>query len=52
MSDASVAFLATVPLFEGIPEAELAELARVLRRRDVPAGEILWREGDEAAGCS
>ena len=45
-----VAFLATVPLLEGIREAELAELARVLRRRDVPAGEILWREGDEASG--
>ena len=50
MSDGTVAFLATVPLLEGIPEPELAELARVLRRRDVPAGEILWREGDEAAG--
>ena len=50
MSDGTVAFLATVPLLEGIPEPELAELAGVLRRRDVPAGEILWREGDEAAG--
>ena len=49
MSDGTVAFLATVPLLEGIPEPELAELAGVLRRRDVPAGEILWREGDEAA---
>ena len=48
MSD-TLAFLSSVPLFEGIPEAELAELAQVLRRRDVPAGEILWREGDEAA---
>ena len=44
----TVAFLSTVPLLEGIPEAELEELAGVLRRRDVPAGEILWREGDEA----
>jgi CRP-like cAMP-binding protein len=43
----TVAFLATVPLLEGIPEAELAELARVLRRRDAAAGEILWRQGDE-----
>jgi CRP-like cAMP-binding protein len=49
MSDAeTVGFLSSVPLLEGIPEPELAELARVLRRRDVPAGEILWREGDEA----
>lgn len=40
-------FLSTVPLFEGFEEAELEELARVMRRREVPAGEILWREGDE-----
>jgi CRP-like cAMP-binding protein len=43
------AFLATVPLLEGLPEPELAELARVMRRRDLPAGEVLWREGDEAS---
>jgi CRP-like cAMP-binding protein len=43
----AVAFLATVPLLDGIPEEELAELARILRPRDVPTGEILWREGDE-----
>jgi CRP-like cAMP-binding protein len=47
MSD-TLAFLSSVPVFEGIPEAELAELAAVVRRRDAPAGEILWREGDEA----
>jgi CRP-like cAMP-binding protein len=41
-------FLATVPLLEGIPDAELAELARLLRRREVPPGEVLWREGDDA----
>ena len=50
MSD-TVAFLSSVPLFEGIPEAELAELAQVLGRREVPAGEILWRQGDEARAC-
>jgi CRP-like cAMP-binding protein len=46
MSD--VAFLSTIALLEGIPEAELIELSAVLRRRKVPAGEVLWREGDEA----
>ena len=46
----AVAFLATIPLLDGIPEAELAELARVLRRRDLPVGEVLWREGDDAVG--
>ena len=31
-----------------MPEAELAELARVTRRRELPAGEVLWHQGDEA----
>jgi CRP-like cAMP-binding protein len=43
-----VGFLAGVPLLEGIPEPELADLAALLRRRDLPAGEVLWRQGDEA----
>ena len=48
MSDReTVDFLATVPLFEGRAEADLVELARVMRRRTVPEGEILWRQGDE-----
>jgi CRP-like cAMP-binding protein len=46
----AVAFLATVPLLDGTPEPELAELARVMRRRDAPVGDVLWREGDEAVG--
>ena len=49
MSDReTVDFLATVPLLEGRDEADLAELARVVRRRTVREGEILWRQGDEA----
>jgi len=42
-------FLTGVPLLDGIPQAELADLARVLRRRRLPPGEVLWREGDEAS---
>lgn len=42
------AFLATVPLFHAIPEPELEELAGIMRRRDVPAGAILWRQGEAA----
>ena len=34
----------------GIPEPELADLAELLRRRDVAAGEVLWRQGDERVG--
>jgi CRP-like cAMP-binding protein len=45
-----VGFLATVPLLDGMPEAELHELAGLLRRRNVPAGAVLWREGDAAHG--
>jgi CRP-like cAMP-binding protein len=46
MSD--VEFLATVPLLQGVPEADLVELSRLLRRREEPPGSVLWREGDEA----
>src|SRR5947209_18373146 len=46
---AALAFLATVPLLDGMSEAELAELAYILRHRQLPAGEVLWNEGDNAA---
>src|SRR4051794_9450650 len=42
------AFLASVPILEGMAEADLRELSAVLRRRELPAGGFLWREGDEA----
>jgi len=49
MSDrGTVDFLAGVPLLEGREEADLAELARVMRRRTVQQGELLWRQGDDA----
>jgi CRP/FNR family transcriptional regulator, cyclic AMP receptor protein len=49
MSDReTVDFLATVPLFEGRERADLVELARVMRRRTVREGEVLWRQGDDA----
>jgi CRP-like cAMP-binding protein len=44
----TVEFLATVPLLEGRGEVELLELARVLRRRSVPQGHVLWGQGDLA----
>jgi CRP-like cAMP-binding protein len=44
----TVDFLATVPLLEGRDDADLMQLARVLRRRTVQAGEFLWRQGDDA----
>lgn len=49
MSDSeTVDFLATVPILEGREEADLLALARVMRRRTVAQGEILWRQGDGA----
>ncbi len=49
MSDgATVDFLATIPLLQGREEADLMQLARVLRRRRVREGELLWRQGDAA----
>ena len=49
MSDRkTVDFLAGVPLLEGREEADLVELARVMRRRTVQEGELLWRQGDDA----
>jgi len=42
------ATLAGFPLFEGIPEEELEEIGRALRRRTMPAGEVLWRQGGQA----
>ena len=44
----TVDFLAAVPLLEGADDADLAELARVLRRRTARQGEVLWHQGDEA----
>jgi hypothetical protein len=42
MSDReTVAFLSTVPLLEGRDEADLVELARVMRRRTVREGGML-----------
>ena len=48
MSDrATAALLASVPLFAGLAEAELEQLAAVLRPRTAKPGEVLWRQGDE-----
>jgi CRP-like cAMP-binding protein len=49
MSDReTVDFLAGVSLFEGREEAALAELARVMPRRTLREGQMLWRQGDDA----
>jgi CRP-like cAMP-binding protein len=42
--------LRDVPLLAGVAEPDLQELAGVLRRRELAAGELLWREGEDAHG--
>jgi CRP/FNR family transcriptional regulator len=42
--------LAKVPLFRGLDDRQLNELASLMRRRVLARGEILWRQGDPADG--
>jgi CRP-like cAMP-binding protein len=44
----TVDFLTTVPLLDGHEEADLVELARVMRPRRLREGELVWRQGDHA----
>ncbi len=49
MSDRETAdFLATVPLLAGRDDDDLMALARLVRRRTVREGELLWRQGGDA----
>jgi CRP-like cAMP-binding protein len=49
MSDPTIeAFFAEVPLFAGHDAEELAAIARVVRRRELKAGQLLWRQGEDA----
>jgi CRP-like cAMP-binding protein len=50
MPDERTELLATLPLFTGLPEDDLAALAKMMRTAETPKGEDLWREGDEADG--
>jgi CRP-like cAMP-binding protein len=48
----SVGFLAAAPVFEGLERSDLVELARVMSRRSVSAGDVLWQQGTEAKGMA
>ncbi len=50
LTEQVVDFLATVPLFEGIEEAALAELARAMRRRAVAGGRVPVATGGRGKG--
>jgi len=38
--------LSDVPIFAGIPEESLAEIQKIVQKQNVPAGEIIFSEGD------
>jgi CRP/FNR family transcriptional regulator, cyclic AMP receptor protein len=44
--DTKVQALKRAPLFDGLSKKELTQLARVTEDLEVPAGEVLCREGD------
>jgi CRP-like cAMP-binding protein len=48
MSDGVAWPLAGFELLAGVPEEELDLLARRMRRRELRAGQVLWRQGDDA----
>jgi CRP-like cAMP-binding protein len=48
--DDLVSFLGRVPLFARIPPEELDELARVMLTVELAAGDVLFRQGEEARG--
>jgi CRP-like cAMP-binding protein len=48
MSDEAVASLSAVDLLAGVPEEELAQLARTTRRRQFRVGQAIWRQGDDS----
>ena len=53
MSEPGLAgLLATAPVFEGLQDGDLAALARVMRRRPMRAGDVLWHQGAEAKGMA
>src|SRR5262245_39304662 len=45
-----VSFLASVPLFAGIPEEELDELGQVMGTIELSPDDVLFRQGEEADG--
>ena len=45
-NDSKVDLIASVPLFEGLSRAELAEVAKLMDEVDLPAGSVLMTQGD------
>jgi CRP-like cAMP-binding protein len=47
MSDATADILATVPLLSGLDKKQRERMARDFKERDIPAGTVIIRQGDE-----
>ncbi len=47
MSDPIADLLATVPLFSGLDKKQRERLAKDFKERDIPAGTVIVRQGDE-----
>jgi CRP/FNR family transcriptional regulator len=50
-TEGAVALLSQVPVFETLGEAELARVSEVAVRRRFPAGQVIFREGDQSDTC-
>ena len=48
MSEGVAAPLSAFDLLAGVPREELAALVRMMRRREIRAGQVIWRQGDDA----
>jgi CRP/FNR family transcriptional regulator, cyclic AMP receptor protein len=48
--DQLVAWLATIPLFEGMRKRQLGHLSRMLHRREFESGQSIFRQGDIGSG--
>jgi CRP/FNR family transcriptional regulator len=50
-TEGAVALLSQVPVFETLGEAELARVSEVAVPRRFPAGQVIFREGDQSDTC-
>ncbi len=48
-SDPKVDLIASVPLFKGLGQKELREIAQLVDSVDIPAGQVLMRQGDNGS---
>jgi len=42
--------ISTIPLFEGLPEKQIKDLAAIIKGHSLKKGEVIFSEGDEGEG--